>query len=75
MDGVKLEFEDAVLDYVVDKALEYKIGARGLRSIVEAIMMEAMYSVPTEHPKSYIVSLDFAKQQIEKANIARLQNL
>ena len=49
MDGVKLTFEDAVFEYIVDKAIEYKLGARGLRSIVETIMMDAMFEIPSEH--------------------------
>ena len=74
MDGVKLEFEDAVFEYVVDKAIEYKLGARGLRSIVETIMMDAMYEIPSEHQDRFVVTLDYAKRQLEKANVARLQN-
>ena len=74
MDGVKLEFEDAVFEYVVDKAIEYKLGARGLRSIVETIMMDAMYEIPSEYQDRFVVTLDYAKRQLEKANVARLQN-
>ena len=74
MDSVKLEFEDAVFEYVVDKAIEYKLGARGLRSIVETIMMDAMYEIPSEHQDRFVVTLDYAKRQLEKANVARLQN-
>jgi ATP-dependent Clp protease ATP-binding subunit ClpX len=74
MDGVKLSFEDGVFDYIVDKAIEFKVGARGLRSIVEAIMIDAMYNIPTEHPEAYTVTLEFAKQQMERANVSRLQN-
>lgn len=74
MDGVKLTFEEAVYEYVVDKAIEYKLGARGLRSIVETIMMDAMFEIPSEQKDSFVVTLDYAKQQLEKANVARLQN-
>ena len=74
MDNVKLSFEDEVYEYVVDKAIEYKLGARGLRSIVEAIMMDAMYEIPSEHADSFVVTLDYAKKQLEKANVARLQS-
>ena len=74
MDGVKLEFEDAVFEYIVDKAVEYKLGARGLRSIVETIMMDAMFEIPSERKETFTVTLDHAKHQLEKANIARLQN-
>ena len=74
MDGVELTFEDAVYEYIVDKAIEYKLGARGLRSIVETIMMDAMFEIPSEERKSFVVTLEYAKQQLEKANVARLQN-
>ncbi len=74
MDGVKLDFEDAVFEYIVDKAIEYKLGARGLRSIVETIMMDAMFEIPSEHKDHFVVTLDYARHQLEKANMARLQN-
>jgi len=74
MDNVKLSFEDAVFEYIVDKAIEYKLGARGLRSIVETIMMDAMFEIPSEHKEDFVVTLDYAKKQLEKANMARLQN-
>ena len=74
MDGVKLTFEDDVYEYIVDKAIECKLGARGLRTIVETIMMEAMYKVPSEHKDTFVVTLDYAKQELEKANLDRLQN-
>ena len=73
MDGIKLTFEDSVFEYIVDKAVEYKLGARGLRSIVETIMMDVMFEIPSESKKEYKVTLDYAKQQLEKANMARLQ--
>ena len=75
MDGVQLTFEEEVFDYIVDKAIEFKIGARGLRSIVEAIMIDAMFNIPSEHPDSFTVTLDFAKKQLEKANLGRLQHM
>ena len=74
MDGVKLTFDEAVYDYVVDKAMEYKLGARGLRSIVEAIMIDVMYEIPSGTRKTYKVTLEFAKKQLEKANLGRLQS-
>ena len=73
MDGIKLIFEDSVFEYIVDKAVEYKLGARGLRSIVETIMMDVMFEIPSGSKKEYEVTLDYAKQQLEKANMARLQ--
>jgi len=73
MDNVKLSFEGSVFEYIVDKAEEYKLGARGLRSIVETIMMDSMFEIPSEHKDSFLVTLDYAKHQLEKSNIARLQ--
>lgn len=73
MDGVKLEFQPEVFEYIVDKAIEYKLGARGLRSIVETIMMDVMFEIPSQKEKKYEVTLDFAKQQMGKANISRMQ--
>lgn len=68
MDGIKLKFEDEVLDYIVDKAIEYKLGARGLRSIVEAIMMDAMYELPSTKTNTYSVKKEYAQKQLQKAN-------
>ncbi|MDE5944756.1 MAG: ATP-dependent Clp protease ATP-binding subunit ClpX [Rikenella sp.] len=70
LDGVKLTFDDEVLDYIVDKAIEYKLGARGLRSICEAIMMDAMFEVPASKRKSFRVRLDYAKQRVDTMQIA-----
>ena len=74
MDGVKLEFQPEVFEYIVDKAIEYKLGARGLRSIVETIMMDMMFELPSKKVKSFEVTLDYAQKQMDKANISRLQN-
>ena len=73
IDGVKLTFEEGVLDYVVDKAIEFKLGARGLRSLIEVIMMKPMFEVPSTNVKEYEVTLDFARQQVENANMAVLK--
>ena len=67
LDGVELKFEDAVLDYIVDKALEYKLGARGLRSICESIMLDLMFDLPSTEEKSFTVTLDYAKQKVDRA--------
>ncbi len=75
MDGVELTFEDAVYEYIVDKAVEYKLGARGLRSIVETIMMDVMFEIPSQQQRNFVVTLDYAKKQLEKANMARLQSV
>lgn len=72
MDGVTLSFEEEALDYIVDKAVEYRLGARGLRSLVEAIMMDSMFEIPSSRKKTLKVSLDFAKKQLETANLAVL---
>lgn len=74
MDDIKLTFANDTLDYIVDKAIEYKLGARGLRSIVESIMMDAMFEVPSRKVKSFTVSLDYAKKQIDKANLQKLES-
>ncbi|MBQ7449220.1 MAG: ATP-dependent Clp protease ATP-binding subunit ClpX [Paludibacteraceae bacterium] len=74
MDGIELIFNDDVLDYIVDKTLEYRLGARGLRSLVETIMTDLMFELPTkeqdteEKASTYTVTLAYAKQQIERAN-------
>ena len=73
MDGVKLEFEPEVFEYIVDKAIEYKLGARGLRSIVETIMNDVMFEIPSQQTERFVVTLDYAKQQMGKANVSRLQ--
>lgn len=70
LDGVKLTFDDDVLDYIVDKAIEYKLGARGLRSICEAIMMDAMFEVPASKRKTFRVKLDYARSRVESMQVA-----
>ena len=69
MDGITLTFENEALEYMVDKAVEYKLGARGLRSIMEAVMMEAQYESPSWRKKTFTVTKEYAKQQLEKANL------
>ncbi len=73
MDGVALAFDDDVLDYIVDKAVEFKLGARGLRSLCEAIMMDTMFEVPSSGEKSFRVTLDYARGKIERAAFAELK--
>ncbi|MDR1920063.1 MAG: ATP-dependent Clp protease ATP-binding subunit ClpX [Tannerellaceae bacterium] len=73
MDGIKLSFDEEVYEFIVDKAMEFKLGARGLRSIVEAVMMDAMYSMPSEKKKALQVTLAYAKEKIEKSDSSRLQ--
>lgn len=66
MDGVKLEYSEDVFEYIVDKAIEYKLGARGLRSIVEHIMMDAMFEIPSTDKKDLFVDLEYAKSRVER---------
>ncbi len=75
MDGVTLRFDDEVLDYIVDKAVEYKLGARGLRSLCEAVMMDTMYELPSTDTRKYTVTLDDAKKKIEKSNFLELKRV
>jgi ATP-dependent Clp protease ATP-binding subunit ClpX len=73
-EGVKLVFEDDVLDFIVDKAMEYKLGARGLRSICEAIMLDAMFDIPSDTSiKELVISLDYAVEKFEKADFKKLK--
>ena len=74
MDGVKLTFSDEALNLVVDKAVEYKLGARGLRSIVESIMTDAMFEVPSKKVKSFEVTLDYARRQLDKSYLHKLES-
>lgn len=69
IDGVTLTFEDEVFDYIVDKAIEFKLGARGLRSLIETVMMEPMFEVPSTGVKEYTVTLAYAKEKVENANM------
>jgi ATP-dependent Clp protease ATP-binding subunit ClpX len=70
MDGIDLTFTPEALQVIVDKAMEYKLGARGLRSIVESIMMDAMFDVPSGKVRKFEVTADYAKRQLEKSNLA-----
>ncbi len=72
MDGIELKIDGEVFDYIVDKALEYKLGARGLRAITESIMMDAMYELPSTEAKELHVTSEYARQQLSKANMDRL---
>ena len=69
LDGVKLTFDEEALEYVVDKAIEFKLGARGLRSIVENIMMDPMFEIPAKKVKEFRVTREFAATQVEKVNM------
>ncbi|MDN0023284.1 MAG: ATP-dependent protease ATP-binding subunit ClpX [Prevotella sp. AG:487_50_53] len=69
MDGIKLHFTEEALDFIVDKAVEYKLGARGLRSIVESVMTDAMFEVPSKRVKTFEVTLDYARSQLDKSHL------
>jgi ATP-dependent Clp protease ATP-binding subunit ClpX len=74
MDNVKLTFETEVLDHIVDKAMEYKLGARGLRSICEAIMVDAMFDIPSDGSiKRLNITLEYAREKLSKAKIEKLR--
>ena len=69
MDGIKLEFAPEALEFIVDKAVEYKLGARGLRSIVESVIMDAMFELPSKKKSEFVVTKEYAEKQLEKAHI------
>ena len=69
MDGIELTFTEEALETIVDKAVEYKLGARGLRSIVESVMMDAMFDLPSKKVKKFEVTADYVKQQIDNSHL------
>ena len=74
MDGIKLKISDEVLEFIVEKSIEFKLGARGLRSIIEAILTDAMFELPSKKStKTLNVTLSYAKGKFEKANLAKLK--
>ncbi len=73
IDDIELTFDETALEYIVDKALEYKLGARGLRSICEAIMMDAMFELPTSDEKSVTIDAEYAASKLEKTNMKHLR--
>jgi len=73
IDGIRLSFDAEVLDFIVEKALDFKLGARGLRSICEAILTDAMYHLPSKKEKEFRVDIEYAKAQFSKSKIARLK--
>jgi ATP-dependent Clp protease ATP-binding subunit ClpX len=75
IDGIRLTFDAEVLDFIVEKAIEFKLGARGLRSICEAILTDAMYELPSKNEKEFRVELDYAKAQFSKSKMARLKKV
>ena len=73
MDGIDLTFADGVLDYIVDKAIEFKLGARGLRSICETIMLDAMFETPSVETNELEITIDYAERKLERINLKVLK--
>jgi ATP-dependent Clp protease ATP-binding subunit ClpX len=73
MDGVAITFDDGAYEFIVDKAIEFKLGARGLRSIVEAIMIDAMFTLPSADKKKLHVTRNYAINQLEKSDLHHLK--
>ena len=73
MDGVTLTFDNNAYEYIVDKAIEFKLGARGLRSIVEAIMIDAMFTLPSGDKKKLHVTRKYAIEQLENSDVHHLR--
>jgi ATP-dependent Clp protease ATP-binding subunit ClpX len=73
IDGNKITFEEEALNYIVDKAVEFKLGARGLRSICEAIMIDVMFELPSEEENEIAITADYARSKVEKINMQRLK--
>ena len=75
MDKIDLSFDEEALDYIVEKAVEFKVGARGLRAICEAVMIDSMYELPSGKQKKYVVTLDEVRQKMEKTTLKKLRNI
>jgi ATP-dependent Clp protease ATP-binding subunit ClpX len=73
IDGIKLTFTDEAMDYIVDKAVEFKLGARGLRSICETIMMDLMFEAPSKEEKEIVITKEYAQSKIDKESLVRLK--
>ncbi|MBO4804813.1 MAG: ATP-dependent Clp protease ATP-binding subunit ClpX [Paludibacteraceae bacterium] len=73
MDGIELTFDEKVFEFIVDTAVAFRLGARGLRSIVETIMIDVMYEMPSSNEKTLHIDLDYAKEKLKKANIEKLK--
>ena len=73
IDGIALKFDKDVLDFIVSKAIEFELGARGLRSICEAILNEAMYDLPSKNETEFRVTSEYAKAQFQKSKMAKLR--
>jgi len=73
IDNIELSFDDKVLEYIVDRSIEFKLGARGLRSICEVIMMDAMFNLPSDNVSKLRITTNYARQKLEKTNIKLLK--
>lgn len=73
IDKIDLEFEEEALQYIVDKAIEFKLGARGLRSICEGIMNDAMYEMPSEKVEHLVITQEYAQRKMDRSSIRRLK--
>ncbi len=73
IDGINIRFDDDVLDLIVDKAIEFKLGARGLRSICEAVMTDVMFDVPSTGEKDVVITSDFAREKLERVSAGKLR--
>jgi ATP-dependent Clp protease ATP-binding subunit ClpX len=73
MDEVEFTITDDALDFIVEKALEYKLGARGLRSLCEAILTDAMYELPSSEDKKLAIDLEYAQETLNKNLLKRLE--
>jgi len=73
LDNIKLEFKEDALNYIVDKAVEFKLGARGLRSICEAVMMDSMFDLPSQENNEIIITKKYVRNKIDKQDIKRLK--
>jgi len=73
MDNIELSFADGVLDFIVNKAIEFKLGARGLRSICETIMLDAMYEMPSKEKNELKITVDYASSKLERIDVTMLK--
>ena len=73
LEGIKLSIDDAVLDFMVEKAMEYKLGARGLRSICESILTDAMYELPSLNEKEFTLDIEYARRKFDKSKLSLLK--
>jgi ATP-dependent Clp protease ATP-binding subunit ClpX len=73
LEGIELKVEEPALEFMVEKAMEYKLGARGLRSICESILTDAMYELPTSEVKNFTLDLEYAKRKFDKSKISLLK--